>query len=68
MPDPAGLARWVGRPVRLRGGAHQEGIVKDYRTDPPGLLVVLDYGEDLGNPIWFSPGELESFGGEPLTG
>jgi len=42
--------------------------VKDYRTDPPGLLVVLDYGEDLGNPIWFSPGELESFGGEPLTG
>jgi hypothetical protein len=68
MPDPAGLARWVGRPVRLRGEAHQEGIVKDYRTDPPGLLVVLDYSEDLGDPIWFSLDELESFGGEPLKG
>jgi hypothetical protein len=47
MPEPAGLARWVGRPVRLRGEAHQEGIVKNYRADPPGLLVVLDYSEDL---------------------
>jgi hypothetical protein len=54
--------------VRLRGEAHQEGIVKNYRADPPGLLVVLDYSEDLGDPIWFSPDELESFGGEPLTG
>ncbi len=68
MLDPAGLARWVGLPVRLRGEAHQEGLVTRCRLDPPGLLVVLDYSEDLGDPIWFSPDELESFGGEPLTG
>jgi len=49
----------VGLPVRLRGEAHQEGLVIRCRLDPPGLLVVLDYSEDLGDPIWFSPDELE---------
>jgi hypothetical protein len=53
------MEAWVGLPVRLRGEAHQEGIVRDYRTDPPGLLVILDYSEDCGSPIWFSPDELE---------
>ena len=66
MPEPAGLERWVGLPVRLRASPHQEGLVIRCRLDPPGLLVVLDYSDDLGDPIWFSPDELESFGGELL--
>ena len=53
------IEAWVGLPVRLRGEAHQEGLVTRCRLDPPGLLVVLDYSEDLGDPIWFSPDELE---------
>jgi hypothetical protein len=66
MEKSVNLERWVGLPVRLRGEAHQEGLVIRCRLDPPGLLVVLDYSEDLGDPIWFSPDEVESLSGEGL--
>lgn len=66
MEKPVNLEQWVGLTVRLRASPHQEGLVTRCRLDPPGLLVVLDYGDDLGNPMWFWPNELESLSGERL--
>jgi len=66
MERSVNLERWVGLPVRLRASPHQEGLVTRCRFDPPGLLVVLDHSEDLGDPIWFSPDEVESLSGEGL--